>query len=110
MISVNNFESMKKLGIPFGAVENTFKHFTDPGHGWFRVSRQLLKRMDLLEKISSYSYQKNKWVYLEEDCDATLFFNRYEELFGESARKTIRVIQNISDNPSSIRNYFQYGG
>ena len=33
MISVNNFESMKKLGIPFGAVENTFKHFTDPGHG-----------------------------------------------------------------------------
>ena len=43
----------------------------------------MLRKMDLLDKISSFSYQKGDWVYLEEDCDATIFFDRYKELFGD---------------------------
>ncbi len=109
MINSSNYENQKKLGISFFAVPNTFKHFTDPGHGWFKVSRKMLFKMDLLEKISSFSYHKGDWVYLEEDCDATIFFDRYKELFGE--QYTIKITQNISDNPSSIRYYepFQMG-
>ena len=30
MINSSNYENKKKLGIPFFAVPNTFKHFTDP--------------------------------------------------------------------------------
>ena len=108
MIHSSNYENQKKLGIPFFAVPNTLKHFVDPGHGWYRVSRELLFRMDLLDKISSFSYQKGNWVYLEEDVDASIFFKRYKELFGELQ---IRVTTNISENMSSIRYYqpFQMG-
>tara|TARA_B100000900_G_scaffold37245_1_gene27965 strand:+ start:2069 stop:2392 length:324 start_codon:yes stop_codon:yes gene_type:complete len=84
----------------------TIKHFIDPGHGWYKVSRKLLRKMNLLSKISSFSYQKNDWVYLEEDCDATIFFDRYKELFGEIQ---IRVTSNIAENMSSIRYYDSFG-
>ncbi|MFW5871486.1 MAG: hypothetical protein ACOCUT_00115 [bacterium] len=46
---------------------------TDPGHGWLAVKRSELKRLGIIDKISSYSYQKGQTVYLEEDCDATIF-------------------------------------
>ena len=107
MINSSNYENKKKLGIPFFAVPNTFKHFQDPGHGWYRVSREMLRKMDLLDKISSFSYQKGDWVYLEEDCDATIFFDRYKELFGDEYQ--IKITQNISDNMSSIRYYDTFG-
>ena len=106
MIHSSNYENQKKLGIPFFAVPNTLKHFVDPGHGWYRVSREMLFRMDLLDKISSFSYQKGNWVYLEEDVDASIFFTRYKELFGEIQ---IRVTTNIADNMSSIRYYDTFG-
>ena len=79
MINSSNYENQKKLGIPFFAVPNTFKHFTYPGHCRYMESIQMLRKMDLLDKISSFSYQKGDWVYLEEDCDATIFFDRYKE-------------------------------
>lgn len=51
-------------------------HFTnDPGHGWLHVKREELVRLGIADKISSYSYQRGGTVYLEEDCDATLFIN-----------------------------------
>ena len=106
MINSSSYENKKKLGIPFFAVPNTFKHYTDPGHGWYKVSREMLFRMDILDKISSFSYQKNDWVYLEEDCDATIFFDRSKELYGEIQ---IRVTSNIADNMSSIRYYDTFG-
>ena len=49
---------------------------TDPGHGWLEVSRFDLDCLDLTDKISSCSYES--WdgltVYLEEDCDCSLYF------------------------------------
>lgn len=45
-------------------------HFhEDGGHGWLAVKRTELDRLGLLDKISNYSYQRGKTVYLEEDCD-----------------------------------------
>jgi len=52
--------------------ENYIFH-TDPGHGWLAVKRDELRRLKILNQISSCSYQKGLTVYLEEDCDASLF-------------------------------------
>ena len=45
------------------------RYYTDPGHGWLGVKRKVLKDLGLLDKITSYSYQRGDTVYLEEDCD-----------------------------------------
>lgn len=50
-----------------------YKFISDPGHGWLEVTRDELEALDLLEKISRYSYQSEGLVYLEEDCDAPVF-------------------------------------
>jgi hypothetical protein len=51
------------------------KYYTDPGHGWIAVKRSLLADWGILNQVSTYSYQRGGTVYLEEDCDAGLFFN-----------------------------------
>ena len=45
------------------------KFYSDPGHGWAAVKRKFLEDLGILDKISTFSYQKGKTVYLEEDCD-----------------------------------------
>jgi hypothetical protein len=52
---------------------------SDPGHGWLAVKMKELISFGLETKISSYSYQKGKTVYLEEDCDASLFVKTLKE-------------------------------
>ena len=52
-----------------------YKLHSDPGHAWLAVKRSELIEMGVLDKISSFSYQKGKTVYLEEDCDLPLFVN-----------------------------------
>jgi hypothetical protein len=52
-------------------------NFSDGGHSWFSVKRKLLIELDILNQISSYSYQKGTMVYLEEDCDWQIFVNTY---------------------------------
>ena len=91
----------------------TIKHFVVPGHGWYKVSRKDLFKMDILDKISSFSYQKGDWVYLEEDCDATIFFDKYKELFGELnlSKKSVKflftppddIMENWYDKPKKIK-------
>ncbi|MDR2893665.1 MAG: hypothetical protein LBV80_11420 [Deltaproteobacteria bacterium] len=50
-----------------------FTMFSDPGHGWLAVPRKELVSLGILNKISSFSYQKGDWVFLEEDCDFSAF-------------------------------------
>lgn len=50
-----------------------YLYCVDAAHGWIRVKREELKRLEIAEKVSSYSYQMGEWVYLEEDRDAMLF-------------------------------------
>ena len=49
-------------------------YYTDPGHGWFAVKRADCEALGILDRISHYSYQRGRTVYLEEDCDASLYF------------------------------------
>ena len=48
---------------------------SDPGHGWLAVKRKELVRLAILNKVSQCSYQRGGTVYLEEDCDASLFID-----------------------------------
>jgi hypothetical protein len=47
--------------------------YSDPSHGWLKVHRSFLFKLDIANKISPYSYTDGvhgNFVYLEEDCDA----------------------------------------
>lgn len=61
---------------------NKFKFISDPGHGWLKVPRHLLNEYGISSKISEYSYQSYNDVYLEEDCDASLFVTEHEKRTG----------------------------
>ena len=56
-----------------------YKFYSDAGHGWLAVKREELIEQGVLHRVSHYSYQKGKTVYLEEDCDATLFIQTIEK-------------------------------
>ncbi len=70
---------------------------SDPGHAWLQVKRQELKALGILDKISNYSYQKGKDVFLEEDCDYGAF---YEAM--SATGKTIEIREVVSKNDDSI--------
>jgi hypothetical protein len=46
-----------------------FKFHTDPGHGWVEVPHTLIKKLNIGDRISGYSYMTDDAAYLEEDCD-----------------------------------------
>lgn len=53
-------------------------YIMDPGHGWVKVKRSLLAKLEILPKITPFSYQRGEYVYLEEDLDAPCFRNAAE--------------------------------
>jgi len=63
-----------------------------PSHGYLRVSHKVLENENW--EISSYSYgadwEKNPWVYLEEDCDAPKWL---KHLYGENWIEEAREIE-----------------
>ena len=50
--------------------------FSDSGHGWLRVPLQDVQ-LAMLQglKLTTYSYQDDKYAYLEEDLDAPEWIN-----------------------------------
>lgn len=45
----------------------------DSGHGWLKVKINDLLKSGVAHKISSFSYINGSHVYLEEDCDASIY-------------------------------------
>lgn len=79
------------------------KYYTDPGHGWGAVKRQVLADLGIADKITPYSYQKGDTVYLEEDCDLPKLTAAL------SARGIwIEHSQKHTDRRSPIRSYQSY--
>ena len=82
----------------------TINIYTDPGHGWAKVTRAELKRLGLAEKISSYSYQRKDHVYLEEDCDLSVYLSALRDAgYNVSFRDYA-----CRDRMSKIRGYDSY--
>jgi len=81
-----------------------YDFYADPGHGWLKVKRQELIELGIEGEISAYSYQRGDYVYLEEDADAPLFQDAWEEEHQEKfMNKWIRYHQ--ADYDSRIRQY-----
>ena len=55
-----------------------YRFHIDPGHGWLEVPRADVIRSGITP--SQYSYQKDGAVYLEEDCDASAFWQAFKRL------------------------------
>ncbi|MBU2722938.1 hypothetical protein [Acidithiobacillus ferridurans] len=80
-----------------------FDVYSDPGHGWVKVTRKELQSLNLEDKISTYSYQLHDSVYLEEDCDASVFIAALKKLGVTPAFR-----EHTSSRRSRIRNYNHY--
>jgi hypothetical protein len=85
-------------------MQKTFDFISDPGHGWAKVPRAILRTLGIEEKISRYSYQRGDWVYLEEDCDMSLFHKEFRERFGVEPKYRERNTSGRNQY-SWVRNY-----
>lgn len=77
--------------------------YSDGGHGWAKIQRQVLVNLDIEDQISSYSYQRGDYAYLEEDIDLGLLVN--------ALRKNNTIItfkEKHTDKTSRIRGYDSY--
>jgi hypothetical protein len=86
-------------------LQTKFKFYTDPGHGWLAVKADEIKTLGIQDRISLYSYTKGQTVYLEEDCDASLFITEYRKVMGKDPEYDFKH----TDKRSPIRSYNRYG-
>ena len=77
---------------------------SDPGHAWCKVSVSLLDRLNLIDKITPYSYIRGGFAYLEEDCDLSSLMHA-AQLAGIPLTFRERIAR---ERPSRVRNYDQY--
>ena len=76
------------------------RFYADPGHGWGKVKISKLKDLGILDQISSYSYRRGDYAYLEEDSDLGIFCNAMR-----IKGKTVTFRAYLSNKSSRIRNY-----
>lgn len=81
----------------------TIDVYSDPGHGWAKVSFVDLKRLGIEKQITSYSYMRNGFAFLEEDCDLSLFC-----LACKNQGIELRFRDHHTNKRSKIRNYQSY--
>jgi hypothetical protein len=80
--------------------ERTFAFYSDPSHGWLQVPKALIKELGIANEISGYSYERGLYVYLEEDCDFSVFTNAVPE--------KIAIHADHYENESRVRSYTPY--
>lgn len=86
-------------------MQKTFTFYSDPGHGWVKVHREVLRDLGIDRQITHYSYMSQQYAYLEEDLDASTFQTAYAQKYGFAPRY---VEQNNATRYSRIRNYPSY--
>ena len=78
----------------------------DPSHGWLEVPREDIDALGIADQISAYSYamaathKRAGMVYLEEDCDASLFLDA-----AKAAGWTIQIVEKYTAEDSPICKY-----
>jgi hypothetical protein len=76
----------------------TFTLYTDGGHGWLEVPRDLLHTLGIADEISDCSRQRLDTVFLEEDSD--LF--RFTRAMGAAGRE-FKTLEVYHDGDSFVR-------
>jgi hypothetical protein len=64
-----------------------------------------LLELNIAGDISAYSYYRDGFVYLDEDCDAARFINAYNARFGADPKLRNRVAR---ERRSKVREYLCY--
>ena len=77
--------------------------YSDPSHAWAKVKRQVLVNLGIDKEVSRFSYQYKDNVYLEEDCDLSLL---YQRLLKDDVR--MKFVEKHTDKDSRIRSYERY--
>jgi hypothetical protein len=85
---------MNKLSLNF---------YCDPGHGWVKISIDKLKQLGIADQISSYSYMRKNYAYLEEDCDLGRLYAA-----ADKAGIEIKLKEYHTNKTSKIRSYDRY--
>lgn len=76
--------------------------YADAGHGWLAVTREDVEAINLAaDMFSRCSYINGETLYLEEDCDASLFLAAYEAFTGRKPK----IIEHVERGDSRIRFY-----
>ena len=83
--------------------KRTFNYYQDPAHGWVKVPVKLLQKLNIANEISSFSYFRGDYAYLEEDLDVSLFDKSMVENGFETIYKQFHT-----NKSSKIRNYKSY--
>lgn len=81
----------------------TIHFYSDPGHGWAKVKRELLHDLEIARDISSYSYIRGDYVYLEEDCDLSALCRALSD-----RNIPVKFINHNANKSSKIRSYERY--
>lgn len=66
-------------------MSKAFTFFSDPGHGWIRVTPADCAAVGLsADSFTRYSFRDAEYFYLEEDCDASRFVEAYTAKHGNA--------------------------
>ena len=71
---------------------NKYTFFEDPGHGWLQVPIAELQALGIAGQISSYSYRRGEFAYLEEDCDYSRFVEARKAAGNPLQRENIATV------------------
>lgn len=80
----------------------TFYFYSDASHGWMKCPLKIIFELGLADKVSSCSYIREQYAYLEEDCDAPLIINA---LKSHGIKVKLRGASYANERQSRIRNY-----
>ena len=72
----------------------------DVAHGWLQVPMKLIRRLNIADKITAFSYKAGGYAFLEEDFDWTTFHKAME-----ANGLTYSVEPEIVDGESIVRSY-----
>jgi len=88
-LAVKSPAQLQELGLPASPnktfeFDASFNWLQDPGHGWLQVDRTLYEQVCARFgwNASTFSYQDDEFVYLEEDCDGPSFIRLLNTLVG----------------------------
>lgn len=81
----------------------TITVYSDPGHAWGKVKRDVLHNLGIARAVTHYSYQRGEYVYLEEDQDLSVLC----QALNERGTK-VKFVEKNTDKDSRIRSYERY--
>jgi hypothetical protein len=77
--------------------------YSDPSHAWAKVKRSVLTNLKIADKVSSFSYQRGDYAYLEEDADFPLLIAALQQ-----HNTRIKCVEKHTDKESRVRSYERY--